>query len=96
MSSDEFWDSDLKTVAGIIEERANIQTLSFRGEWERARWLAAAMLQPHLKKGANIKATDIVQFDWEKKAAPRSNTSRKEMFDKWDAQMKEKHGKNKH
>jgi hypothetical protein len=53
------------------------------------------MLQPHLKKGANIKATDLITFDWEKekKANRRSEEDRKEMLAKWDAQMKAKYGR---
>lgn len=81
-------------MAAIIEERANVQTHAFRTDWERVRWLAAAMLQPHLKKGTNLKATDLITFDWEKKSVPeKSDKSRKEMFAKWDAEMKKKYGK---
>jgi hypothetical protein len=31
-----------------------------RAEWERARWIAAALLQPHSKKA--IKPTDLLEF----------------------------------
>jgi len=36
-------------------------------EWERVRWLAAVLLQPHAKKGTRIKPTDIAKFPWDKK-----------------------------
>lgn len=34
-------------------------------EWERSRWLATLMMQPHLKKGSKLKPTDLVVFPWE-------------------------------
>tara|TARA_Y100000114_G_scaffold139425_1_gene143394 strand:+ start:426 stop:650 length:225 start_codon:yes stop_codon:yes gene_type:complete len=36
-------------------------------EWERTRWLACLLLQPHKKKNSSLKPTDLVRFDWEKK-----------------------------
>ena len=38
-----------------------------RQQWERQRWLAAIMLQPHAKKNTTIKPTDICKFPWDKK-----------------------------
>ena len=44
-------------------------------EWERTRWLATVMMQPHSKKGQSIKPRDLVIFPWEKreKKKKRSN-----------------------
>ena len=36
-------------------------------EWERVRWLACVILQPHTKKGQNLTPEKLVKFDWEKK-----------------------------
>ena len=36
-------------------------------EWERTRWLACLLLQPHKKKNSSLKPTDLVRFEWEKK-----------------------------
>jgi len=36
-------------------------------EWERTRWLATIMLQPHSKKGQSIKPRDVAIFPWEEK-----------------------------
>ena len=35
------------------------------GQWERARWMAAAIISPHTKK--NLKPQDLCRFPWEKK-----------------------------
>jgi hypothetical protein len=37
-----------------------------RSEWERTRWLACLLLNPHTKK--RLKPTDLATFEWEKKA----------------------------
>jgi len=39
-----------------------------RGEWERTRWLACLLLNPHTKK--RLKPTDLATFEWEKAAKP--------------------------
>ena len=33
--------------------------------WEQTRWIAAVLLQPHMKKGKRMKPTDLVKFPWE-------------------------------
>lgn len=42
-------------------------------QWERTRWLAAVVLQPHAKKGTRIKPTDIAKFPWDKKAKSKGD-----------------------
>jgi hypothetical protein len=34
-------------------------------EWERSRWVATILMQPHLKKGHRIKPADLAVFPWE-------------------------------
>ena len=46
-------------------------------EWERTRWLACVILQPHRKKGSSLKPTDLVKFEWEKKDTENSYEKRK-------------------
>ena len=36
-----------------------------QGEWERSRWMATILLNPHVKK--NIQPKDLTTFPWEKK-----------------------------
>lgn len=43
---------------------AKLYTLKDQGEWERARWISAIIINPHIKK--NIKPKDITTFPWEK------------------------------
>jgi hypothetical protein len=38
----------------------------YMADWERTRWLGATLLQPHAKKGKQIKPTDLMKFSWEK------------------------------
>tara|TARA_R110000796_G_scaffold153325_3_gene269859 strand:+ start:216 stop:437 length:222 start_codon:yes stop_codon:yes gene_type:complete len=38
-----------------------------QSEWERTRWLACCMLQPHAKKGRKLKPSDLMKFPWDKK-----------------------------
>ena len=38
-----------------------------RADWERTRWLACVMLQPHKKKSQKLQPQDLVKFDWERK-----------------------------
>ena len=38
-----------------------------RAEWERTRWLACVMLQPHKKKSQKLQPQDLIKFDWERK-----------------------------
>ena len=35
-----------------------------QGHWERARWMAAIIINPHVKK--NIQPKDLTKFPWEK------------------------------
>ena len=42
-----------------------LQAAKERQEWERARWLAVFIAQPHSKKP--LRVTDIARFPWEEK-----------------------------
>ena len=44
-----------------------------RRHWERARWTSAIAIQPHAKKGARIKPTDLCKFPWEAKPSKQVN-----------------------
>ena len=43
-----------------------------QGEWERKRWLAAIIINPHVKK--NIQPKDLVKFPWEKQRRKKVST----------------------
>lgn len=91
----DFWSLELRAVNDIIEQRAKAETDKNRDTWERARWLAAISLQPHAKKGATIKPTDLIKFDWdnEQKQTAKPKKDVQELWAKWDAEMKAKHGR---
>mgnify|MGYP003133482650 FL=1 len=38
-----------------------------QGEWERARWMACVIINPHLKKSINPKK--LTTFPWERKSS---------------------------
>jgi len=45
-------------------------------EWERTRWLATVMMQPHSKKGQSIKPRDLTIFPWEKKEKKKKRSNK--------------------
>ena len=45
--------------------REDVEYTKEKSEWERARWMASAILQPHVNK-KSLKPTDLVRFPWEK------------------------------
>lgn len=52
--------------------------------WERSRWVASLLLQPHLKKGTRLKPTDIAKFPWEKKSKGKAdNKALAETLKQW-------------
>ena len=90
----DFWDMHLKSVITVIEARSETMTADRQDAWERARWIAAVGLQPHMGKGKTIKPQDLITFPWEVQAAPAAvdkaaeEAARRELFAKWDAEMK--------
>ena len=35
-----------------------------RNDWEMVRWQTAFLLQPHMKKGKQLKPTSLIKFPW--------------------------------
>ena len=46
--------------------------LSEQGSWERSRWMASAIINPHVKK--NIQPKDLTTFPWEDRRKRKMNT----------------------
>jgi hypothetical protein len=69
-----FWDMTVEELVMAAEGYAKEQEEKERGEWERVRWLAAVLLQPHAKKGSTIKVTDLATFPWEETAPKKKKT----------------------
>lgn len=79
----------------ILDGKAEAHTDFERSQWEQTRWLGYVVLQPHLKKGSNMKPSDLMKFPWEnkpKQADPEREKRRAERFAKWDADLRKKSG----
>ena len=61
-----FWGSTLGEILTALEYYNNIDQAKQQAAWERSRFIAHVLLQPHAKKGSKIKPEDICQFTWEK------------------------------
>jgi hypothetical protein len=96
----DFWGSTLQSVYNIIEGRSEAENDKEKSEWERVRWLAMAMMQPHLQKGKRLAPQDLVTFHWEQEQTeqpPQDEAAaqkRAEKIAKWDANIKKRHGSN--
>jgi len=79
-----FYDMELSEFLLAAEGFQDLQQYKQREHWERTRWLAAIVLQPHAKKGTRIKPTDIAKFPWEKKQQTKGdNRLMFETLKKW-------------
>ena len=54
-----FWSIHPALFSAIIDQYSQQQ----QQEWERTRWLATILLQPHSKK--TLQPTDVAAFSWE-------------------------------
>ena len=61
-----FWGCTLGEILTALEYYNNIDQAKQQAAWERSRFIAHILLQPHTKKGTRIKPEDICQFTWEK------------------------------
>jgi hypothetical protein len=67
--------------------------------WERQRWAACILLQPHIQKGKTLSPTDLVRFPWEEDAKalqPKDgldDETKQALYEKWDKEAREKWGK---
>ncbi len=75
---DEFWDLTFHEFFLIQRGRNEQFEMKERFKWERTRWLACLMLQPHKKKNSKLNPTDLVRFEWEKKEEKISTEKRKQ------------------
>lgn len=73
----EFWELTFHEFfliqRGVVEKEKAKQ----KSDWERTRWLACIMMQPHKKKGQNLQPQDLIKFDWEKKEEKKEAEERK-------------------
>lgn len=69
-----FWACTLGELLTALEYFNNIDQAKEQAAWERSRFIAHILLQPHAKKGSRIKAEDICQFHWEKEREKAKST----------------------
>jgi len=67
MGEDEFWDMLPRTFYNKQYGFFQHEEYKQREEWERIRWVGMTVLTPHVKKGSNLKVTDLIKFPWDKK-----------------------------
>jgi hypothetical protein len=65
ISPDIFWSSTYRQLSYAIEENNKQIEFAEQQQWERTRWLAFVLLQPHIKKNSIRSPRDIAQFPWE-------------------------------
>lgn len=76
MSPDAFWDL-LPREFFLKQHGFNaMMDRKDRNDWEMVRWQTAFLLQPHMKKGKQLKPTSLIKFPWEEK----TSLSRSEMM----------------
>lgn len=68
-----FYDMLLSDLLLAAEGFMELEEQRERQAWERARWTAAMAMQPHAKKGARIKPTDLCKFPWDAKPNKQVN-----------------------
>tara|TARA_R100000655_G_scaffold31221_1_gene62675 strand:- start:14947 stop:15255 length:309 start_codon:yes stop_codon:yes gene_type:complete len=68
MSLEEFWDFTPRQLQLKLEHRKNYEDMLQRFEWERVRFQTTALINKDRKASQQIKQTDLISFDWEKKS----------------------------
>jgi len=71
-----FYDMTFVEFCAAAQGNAKDEEQKQQMEWERTRWLATIMLQPHGKKGQSIKPRDLVIFPWEKKEKKKKRSNK--------------------
>lgn len=72
LSPTSFYDMTLPEFLLAAQGFHDLEENRERNHWERTRWLATLMLQPHAKKGTRMKPTDIAKFPWDKQPSKES------------------------
>ena len=65
LTTTEFGNMLPRTFHNLQEGRTRLYEHQEQLSWERARWMACSIINPHVKK--NLKPTDLVRFPWDTK-----------------------------
>ena len=63
---DNFWDLTFHEYFLMQRGVYEYENSKEKREWERIRWLACVLMQPHKKKGTTLNPIDLMRFEWEK------------------------------
>ena len=67
MNLDEFWDYTPRLFQLRLIGKQNADMEIQKSEWERMRYQTVCLINKDRKRSEQIKLTDLVKFDWEKK-----------------------------
>lgn len=79
-----FYAMTVPELMAAARGKMELVEMQCRNNWECARFLATAILQPHARKGKRIKPADITTFPWEEKHEI-SSEELKNQFKKYNA-----------
>lgn len=60
-----FYGMTLREFFAALTGQQERETEKERRQWERTRWLATCLLQPHTGKNKKLQPTDLIRFSWE-------------------------------
>lgn len=63
----EFYDITPKEFVLLQRAHEKNEQTKQQAIWDSTRWLACILLQPHMRKGRNIKPKDLAKFPWDEK-----------------------------
>ena len=68
MNLAEFWDFTPRQFQIKMDARREYEEMLQRFEWERLRFQTTALINKDRKRKDQIKQTDLISFEWEKKS----------------------------
>lgn len=72
MSHDDFCKCTFGEFESICKAWREMTERESREAWERARTIAAILIQPHVKKGNKVTPQQLISLPWDKKQKRRS------------------------
>lgn len=95
MSLESFYDATYRDICIIVHGYAERERRHQRLTLEAARLVSFYTVMPHVKKGSITKPTDLFLLPGEsdgRKIVVSTDEDKKATFDRWDQEMKERHG----
>ena len=67
MQPKEFWNMLPVDFWHKVDGFYDLENMREKMEWERCRWQTTLLLNIQLPKNKNVKPTELIEFDWDKK-----------------------------